>query len=52
LVNRLLHELTKQELIVSMLMVDKLAITLTKNPGLHDRDKHIDTHCHFIYVGK
>jgi hypothetical protein len=31
-----------------MLMVDKSAIALAKNPVLHDRSKHIDTKYHFI----
>ncbi|XP_062213677.1 secreted RxLR effector protein 161-like [Phragmites australis] len=46
---RLLRKLTNEELQALTLMVDnKSAISLIKNPALHDRSKHIDTRYHFI----
>jgi hypothetical protein len=46
---RLLKELTGEELWAPVLLVDnKSAIALAKNPILHDRSKHIDTKYHFI----
>jgi hypothetical protein len=46
---RLLKELTGEELRAPVLLVDnKSAIALAKNPVLHDRSKHIDTKFHFI----
>lgn len=45
----LLAEITSKELQTPLLQVDnKLAITLCKNPVLHDRSKHIDLHYHYI----
>nr|XP_034601269.1 secreted RxLR effector protein 161-like [Setaria viridis] len=47
---RLLLELISEELRTSVLLVDnKSAIALAKNPILHNRSKHIDTKFHFIY---
>jgi hypothetical protein len=46
---RLLGELTGEKAHPPALMVDNQpAITLAKNPVLHDRSKHIDTRFHFI----
>jgi hypothetical protein len=46
---RLLGELTGVEARPPALMVDnKRAIALAKNPVLHDRSKHIDIKFHFI----
>jgi hypothetical protein len=46
---RLLKELTEEELQAPVLLVDnKSAIALAKNPILHDRSKHIDTKYHYI----
>ena len=48
-VARLLAEITGEELQVPLLLVDnKSAIALCKNPVLHDRSKHIDVRYHFI----
>jgi hypothetical protein len=33
---------------VKLLVDNKPAIALSKNPSLHDRSKHIDTRYHFI----
>ena len=47
--HRLLGELASVEAHPLALMVDnQLAITLTKNPVLHDRSKHIDVKFHFL----
>jgi len=46
---RLLGELTGEEAQPPVLMVDnKPAIALAKNPVLHDRSKHIDVKFHFL----
>ena len=46
---RLLGELTGEEAHPPALMVDnQAAITLAKNPILHDRSKHIDIKFHFL----
>jgi hypothetical protein len=46
---KMLQDLTGEELCTPILMVDnKSAIALAKNPVLHDRSKHIDTKYHFI----
>jgi hypothetical protein len=46
---RLLEELTGAKLQAPVLMVDnKSAIALAKNPILHERSKHIDTKFHYI----
>jgi hypothetical protein len=46
---RLLGELQNKEAEKIVLKVDnKSAISLSKNPVLHDRSKHIDTRFHFI----
>ena len=46
---RLLGELTSVEAHPPAMMVDNLlAITLAKNPVLHDRSKHIDVKFHFL----
>jgi len=47
--SRLLQEVIKEKPCTPALMVDnKSAIALAKNPVLHDRSKHIDTKFHFI----
>ena len=47
---RLLGELTGEEAHPPALMVDNQpAITLTKNPVLHDQSKHIDIKFHFLW---
>jgi len=47
--SRLLQEVIKEKPCAPVLMVDnKSAIALAKNPVLHDRSKHIDTKFHFI----
>jgi len=47
---RLLGELTGKEPKAAMLMVDnKSAISLIKNPMFHDRSKNIDLRYHFIH---
>jgi hypothetical protein len=53
--SRLLGELLNGEVRAPMILVDnKSAISLCKNPVLHDRSKHIDTRYHLIrdYVEK
>jgi hypothetical protein len=53
--SRLLGELLNSEVRAPMILVDnKSAISLCKNPVLHDRSKHIDTRYHLIrdYVEK
>jgi len=46
---RLMGKLTCEEAHPPALMVDNQpAIALAKNPVLHNRSKHIDTHFHFI----
>ena len=46
---RLLSELDRKEAEAVGLMVDnKAAIALSKNPVFHDRSKHIDTYFHYI----
>jgi hypothetical protein len=47
--SRLLGELLNEEPQAPMLLIDnKSAISLCKNPVLHERSKHIDTRYHFI----
>ena len=47
--SRLLQEVIKEKPCTLVLMVDnKSAIVLAKNPVLHDRSKHIDTKFRFI----
>ena len=44
-----MEELTGEKLTTPALMVDnKSAIALEKNPVLHDRSKHINMRYHFI----
>jgi hypothetical protein len=46
---RLMGELLDTEVSMLLLMVDnKAAISLIKNPVLHDRSKHIETKFHYI----
>jgi hypothetical protein len=46
---RLMGELLHTEVSMPLLMVDnKAAISLIKNPVLHDRSKHIETKFHYI----
>ena len=46
---RLIRELMNKEMISMTLMVDnKSAIALSKNPVFHNRSKHIETKFHYI----
>ena len=48
---RLIGELMNEEMISMTLMVDnKSAIALSKNPVFHNRSKHIETKFHFIRI--